>query len=189
MRSYPKRETTGRKQGGQKGHVGKGRKLKPLEQVKRVVANRPTACEQCGALLVGEDHHPQRHQVSELPRIEPEIIEYQLHTLTCLVCGRENQAEWPADMPKGSFGERLQATLGYLGGRFGVKPVPYLRRLSLGVATGNCFDRFRPLPRLFRFRQVRQIGLIFRRSLVCGQALLCEHLIPLLTSSGAAKGA
>jgi transposase len=120
VRSYPKREASGRKKGGQKGHAGKGRQLKPSEQVKRVIISRPTACKQCRALLLGEDPHPQRRQVSELPRIEPEIVEYQLHTLTCLVCGCENQAEWPADMPKGSFGERLQATLGYLGGRFGV---------------------------------------------------------------------
>jgi len=58
--------------------------------------------------------------VSELPRIEAEVIEYQLHTLTCCVCGAQNAAEWPADMPKGSFGERLQATIAYLGGRFGI---------------------------------------------------------------------
>ncbi len=118
--TYPKREPSQNQKGGQKGHHGRGRKLKPPEQVDRVVVSRPTNCRQCGTLLTGEDPHPQRHQVSEVPRIEAEVIEYQLHTLTCEVCGARNPAQWPAEMPKGSFGERLQALIGYLGGRFGV---------------------------------------------------------------------
>jgi transposase len=119
-RSYPKPEASGRKKGAQPGHAGKGRKLKPLEQVNRVVISKPVACTTCGTLLTGEDPQPVRHQVSELPRIEPEVIEYQLHTLACCVCGTRNVGEWPVDMPAGSFGERLQATIAYLGGRFGI---------------------------------------------------------------------
>ncbi len=119
-RTYPKPEASGRRKGAQPGHSGKGRKLKPAEQVSRVVISKPVACATCGALLMGEDPYPVRHQVSELPRVKPEVIEYQLHTLTCCACGAQNSAEWPADMPKGSFGERLQATVAYLGGRFGI---------------------------------------------------------------------
>jgi len=119
-RSYPKREPSGRKKGGQPGHPGKGRKLKPPGQVSRVVVSKPTVCQDCGTLLLGEDPHPQRHQVCELPRVEPQMIEYQLHTLTCCACGQENRAEWPVEMPRGSFGHRLQATIGYLCGRFGI---------------------------------------------------------------------
>jgi transposase len=51
-----------RKRGGQPGHRGKGRKLKPPEQVSRFVISRPIACEDCGALLLGEDPQPSRHQ-------------------------------------------------------------------------------------------------------------------------------
>jgi transposase len=119
-RNYPKPEPSGQKPGGQPGHSGRGRKLQPTEQVSRVVVSKPVICQACGALLVGEDIHPQRHQVSELPRIEPVIVEYQRHTLTCRACGVQNQSEWPAEMPVGSFGERLQATIGYLSGRFGI---------------------------------------------------------------------
>ena len=61
-----------------------------------------------------------RHQVTELPRVEPVVTEYQQHTLTCLVCGAQTQAQLPADVPAGAFGPRLQATIGYLAGRFGV---------------------------------------------------------------------
>lgn len=119
-RYTPKRERGRRKRGGQPGHEGKGRKLKPVEQVDKVIVSKPTACKDCGALLMGADPEPERRQVSELPKVKPQVIEYQRHQLTCLVCGQENQAEWPAEMPKGSFGERLQAMVAYLGGRFGV---------------------------------------------------------------------
>lgn len=117
---YPKKEASGQPKGGQQGHEGKGRKLKPLSRVNKVVVCKPTACVDCGALLMGEDCNAERHQVSELPRIVPEIVEYQKHTLTCLACGTKNHGEWPADMPRGSFGVRIQAMTGYLGGRFGI---------------------------------------------------------------------
>jgi transposase len=88
--------------------------------VRKIVKSLPTECQECGALLLGEDPQPERHQVSELPKIVPEIVEYQRHTLKCSACGTRNRAEWPKEMPKGSFGERLQGLIGYLGGRFGV---------------------------------------------------------------------
>jgi hypothetical protein len=97
-----------RKRGGQLGHKGRGRKLKPLEEVTRFVVSKPSECEKCGTLLLGEDRQPKRHQVCELPPIEPEIIEYQAHALTCLCCGYENRAPWPVEMPTGSFGPRTR---------------------------------------------------------------------------------
>jgi len=116
----PKRSPSGRKPGGQPGHMGHGRKLVSVEQVQRVIDLKPTGCDQCGALLMGEDAHPVRHQVTELPRVEPEVTEYRQHTLTCLACGAQTQAEFPAELPSGSFGPRVQATVSYLTGRIGV---------------------------------------------------------------------
>ena len=80
----PKRVSSGRKAGGQPGHAGHARPLKPLDQVQDVVELRPTTCGACGALLLGEDPQPQRHQVTELPRIEPHVTEYRSLDLTCL---------------------------------------------------------------------------------------------------------
>jgi transposase len=116
----PKRVRTGRKAGGQKGHKGHGRRLKAAEEVDRVEDIKPVSCGECGALLMGDDHQAARHQVTELPRIEPKVTEYRLHSLTCIGCGAKNKAEWPADMPKGSFGPGVQATVGYLAGRMGI---------------------------------------------------------------------
>jgi len=78
------------------------------------------ACCTCGALLLGDDPAPQCHQVTELPRVQPLVTEYRRHTLTCVACGTQTAGDWPADMPMGSFGPRLQATVGYLGGRMGM---------------------------------------------------------------------
>ena len=117
---YPKRTPSGRKAGGQPGHVGHTRPLKPLDQVQDIIELRPTSCGACGALLLGEDSQPQRHQVTELPRIEPHVTEYRRPTLTWLACGSETLGACPADMPSGDFGQHLQATTGYLSGRMGM---------------------------------------------------------------------
>jgi hypothetical protein len=87
--------------------------------VDQIIDVRPEQCGQCGTLLLGEDAEPERHQVTELPRITPVVTEYRRHCLWCVACGARTQAAWPATMPAGSFGPRVQATVGYLTGRIG----------------------------------------------------------------------
>jgi transposase len=111
---------SGRTSGGQPGHEGHGRKLKPESEVDQIIDVRPEQCEQCGTLLLGEDAEPERHQVTDVPRVAPIVTEYRQHCLPCVACGARTQAAWPARMPSGSFGPRLQATVGYLTGRIGV---------------------------------------------------------------------
>ena len=135
------RAKTGRKAGGQKGHEGHGRRLKAVEEVDHVVDIKPVCCGECGTLLMGDDQRPARHQVSELPRIEPVVTEYRLHSLTCIGCGAQTKAEWPADMPRGSFGPRVQATVGYLAGRMGTsqrdveETMESVFRVEMGLGT------------------------------------------------------
>jgi len=97
-----------------------GRKLKPPEQIQRMVVCKPETFGRCGALLLGECQQPQRHQVSELPRIELEFTEDQLHTLTCLACSTQTTGNWPKDIPEGSFGPWTQAMVGYLDLSYGM---------------------------------------------------------------------
>src|SRR5262249_26564665 len=108
-----------RKSGGQPGHEGHGRKLKAASEVEQLIDVRPEHCGQCGALLLGDDPAPERHQVTEVPRITPVVTEYRRHGLWGVACGARTQAAWPATMPAGSFGPRVQATVGYLTGRIG----------------------------------------------------------------------
>jgi transposase len=110
---------SGRTSGGQPGHEGHGRKLKPESEVDQVIDVRPEQCGQCGTLLLGDDAEPERHQVTDIPRITPVVTEYRRYCLWCVACGAWTQAPWPATMPVGSFGPRVQATVGYLTGRIG----------------------------------------------------------------------
>jgi transposase len=119
IRPRATKEPTGRKSGGQPGHEGHGRKLTPESEVDQILDVRPERCGQCGTLLLGEDGEPERHQVTDFPRITPVVTEYRRHCLWCVACGAWTQAAWPAAMPLGSFGPRVQATVGYLTGRIG----------------------------------------------------------------------
>ena len=62
-----------KKRGGQQGHRRNIRKLVPIEQCTEVVILMPDTCRRCGKELQGTDPQPYRHQVSELPKIEPII--------------------------------------------------------------------------------------------------------------------
>ncbi len=55
-----RREPSGKKQGGQVGHQGAGRSLKPVEEVDHVVDLRPLRCRQCGRRWQGDDPQPAR---------------------------------------------------------------------------------------------------------------------------------
>jgi transposase len=101
------------------GREGHGRKVRPESAVDQIIEVRPESCGQCGTLLLGEDAAPERHQVTEVPRFSPVVTEYRRQCLRCVVCGARTQAAWPTTMPKGSFGPRVQATVGYLTGRSG----------------------------------------------------------------------
>jgi hypothetical protein len=46
-----------------------------VEHVDEVIVRKPIRCEQCGALLLGEDPAPYRHPVTELPIVKPKVTE------------------------------------------------------------------------------------------------------------------
>src|SRR5215210_7785618 len=72
-----------RKPGGQPGHPKHERALIPTGDCQEVVPCLPTACRRCGEALAGADPEPLRHQVWELPVIQPLVTEYQRHRLVC----------------------------------------------------------------------------------------------------------
>lgn len=107
-----------RKRGGQPGHEGKTRELKPVDEVDSLVHLKPKECRGCGSQLSGEDPTPWRHQVTELPEIAAQTIEYQFHNLCCEECGMQNHMPWPDDVPKGAFGPRLQSVIALCSGKY-----------------------------------------------------------------------
>ncbi|MFM7640115.1 MAG: IS66 family transposase [Cyanobium sp.] len=111
-----KSKGSGRKRGGQDGHPGANRVLLPADQCADVIPHYPTTCRGCGEALSGEDPEPYRHQVVDIPKIVPFVIEHQLHRLICPHCHTSTCAELPEGVEKGNFGSQLSAYVGILGG-------------------------------------------------------------------------
>ena len=107
-----------RRRGGQPGHPGHTRTLIPVEDVDEVVVLKPTQCTHCQAPLSGDDPTPWRHQVIEIPPIKPVVTEYQWHQLACPACGAITRAPWPAGVPSGTYGPRVQATVALYTGSY-----------------------------------------------------------------------
>ncbi len=97
------------KPGGQPGHPRHERTLIPAEDCTSVVTLKPQRCRRCQTPLAGHDPAPLRHQVWELPEINPLVTEYQQHRLTCRRCGEATCAPLPPGVPTGQSGPRLVA--------------------------------------------------------------------------------
>lgn len=102
-----------RPRGGQPGHTKFERTLVPVEDCTTVITCVPQACRRCGKSLNGTDLEPIRHQVWELPEIQPIITEYQQHRLICS-CGCSTCGPLPLGVPTGQAGPRLIAFSGLL---------------------------------------------------------------------------
>jgi len=114
----PRRPRSGRHRGGQPGHPGQTRPLLPVEEVDEVVVLKPDQCSGCHAPLLGDDPTPFRHQVIEIPPIQPVVTEYQWHQLVCPDCGESTRAPWPQGVPSGTYGPRVHATVALYTGSY-----------------------------------------------------------------------
>ena len=110
-------DRSGRAQGAQPGHEGKGRELLPTAAVGEVIVHWPTGCE-CGYVFgagelvaVGE---PVRHQVEELPRLAVTVTEHQCPRVCCPGCGKRTRARLPSEVAASAFGPRFEAAVAVL---------------------------------------------------------------------------
>ena len=117
--SAPRRgkDPSGRKQGAQPGHEGRGRELLPTSAVDEVIVHWPSRCG-CGRefgegelVAVGD---PVRHQVEELPRLAVTVTEHQCPRVLCPGCGKRARAPLAADVAASAFGPRFQAAVAVL---------------------------------------------------------------------------
>ena len=102
-----KRKASAKTRGGQPGHKGSSRKL--LEPTVVIPSQAPIDSCICGE----HDWIPRgkilRHQVTELPEILPEVIEYQRQSYDCRCCGQSRFDEGPLKGTDSQFGPRLHA--------------------------------------------------------------------------------
>ena len=110
-----RREGEQRKAGGQPGHRGAGRELRPEDQIDEIVDHYPEACGGCGREFTSEQRRPRRrfgrHQVAELPPISVTWTEHRTHQLRCPGCLARTSARLPDGIGVCGFGARLQAAL------------------------------------------------------------------------------
>lgn len=143
-KARPKKPPSGRKPGGQPGHKRHQRELIPVDRVHEVVPCIPSECEKCGDHLHGVDPEPRRHQVAELPPVEPVVTEFQQHALGCDTCGHRTVGKLPAGVPTRAFGPTVDAVVAILMGvyRLTKRQVPELMldlfglRMSIGAVIG-----------------------------------------------------
>lgn len=108
------KKKSGKKRGGQPGHEGKSRELYPIEKCRESYDHHPTTCACCGESLNGEDANPYRHQIVEIPPIEPIVIEHRLHQLTCSRCGAKTRATLTDYINPSGYGVRVVAVVALL---------------------------------------------------------------------------
>lgn len=117
----PRKEKGKRKRGGQKGHKGHRRELLPEDQVRNIVDVHPDQCHNCGSSkLVAEGSEPLRHQVTDIPIIEPFTDEWRQHLGLCVDCGETTRAPLPVGVPRSNFGPGLVALVALLPGVYRV---------------------------------------------------------------------
>jgi transposase len=136
-KSSPKRKNrSGRKRGGQKGHKGHRRELLPAEAIRNTTEVYPDQCCRCGSRhMAAVDSEPLRHQVTDLPPVEPVTDEWRLHEGECQDCGAVTRAELPDGVPRGAFGPGVVGLVGLLTGayRLGKRAVKQILADLFGV--------------------------------------------------------
>jgi transposase len=114
----PRRPRGKRRRGGQPGHPGHTRTLLSVDEVDEIVVLKPEQCPDCHTPFSGDDPRPWRHQVLEIPPIKPVVTEYQWHQLVCPAWSEATRVPWPAGVPRGRYGPRVQATVALCTGAY-----------------------------------------------------------------------
>jgi transposase len=110
-----RREGEQRKAGGQSGHRGAGRDLRPEDQMDEIVDCYPDACGGCGRRFAEGQRRPGGRfggrQVAELPAISVIWTEHRTRQLRCRHCRARTSAGLPDTVGGCAFGPRLQAAI------------------------------------------------------------------------------
>jgi transposase len=88
------RVATGRKPGGQPGHVG--HTLHLVDEPDVIAVHAPVACPTCGQSLAEVPAlRRERRQVVDLPSVQVRVVEHQVETKCCPTCGTQTSGEFP----------------------------------------------------------------------------------------------
>lgn len=127
----PARVPRGRAKGAQPGHERHLRPTPDPDQISEVRDHYPENCPHCQASLSATWRDAcaiQTQYVWDIPLLLPHITAHHYHTLCCRSCGDLVTASRPADVPPGSFGPRIAASVALLHGRYRIsdREIPQL---------------------------------------------------------------
>ena len=108
------RKKSGKKPGGQLGHLGKTLELSPNPDI--TIVDSPTHCQHCAASLEGATLvEIEKHQVIDVPQPKLLTTEYQVETRCCSICQGKTRGEFP-DHAKSrvQYGATIKAWATYL---------------------------------------------------------------------------
>jgi transposase len=104
------RKKSDRKIGGQPGHKGSYRPLLAEAEVSNVVKCMPEKFCQCGGeIKLRRRKNPVRHQVFEMPKVEPIVTEYKQYRGECACCRTRFIGNLPEGVSKSILGPRAMA--------------------------------------------------------------------------------
>ena len=112
------RKVSGKKAGGQTGHLGQALRQVGAEEIDRVLVHRPKQCEKCQTALTGQPvlagYEPR--QVFELPPpYRLEVTEHQSYTIKCPACQHPTKAAFPKEVSNWvQYGAGFRAVAVYL---------------------------------------------------------------------------
>jgi transposase len=105
-----------KKRGARKGHQPYMRELLPEKFVKDRIPLKPQVCT-CGSTNIEDtDEEPMRHQIVDIPPIEPQVIEYVQYYFRCKDCGQLIYKPLPDNVKRQYFGPGVLAIVAVLTG-------------------------------------------------------------------------
>lgn len=135
-----KKKPSEKKQGAQNGHKGNSRAKVSPDEITEFIDIHPEKCPHCGEKKFNENPiSVEERQVTELPEIQPEITQYNIHTCACACCGKSVKAEIPLEA-QSAFGPRLKGFISLLTGELGVtkrKVVSLIGYLNITISVGS----------------------------------------------------
>lgn len=135
-----RKKFSGKKQGAQGGHKGFTRAMAPPEEVTEFRDIHPVQCPHCaGSNFLDTPVRTEFRQVTELPEVPPQVIQFNIHTDCCAGCGKEVKADIPKES-ESAFGPRLKGFISLLSGELGLtkrKVVTLTSYLNIRVSVGS----------------------------------------------------
>jgi transposase len=114
-----KKKRSGRKPGGQPGHVKHEREMVPPEHVDESTEAWPEQCEHCQVQLPKVSADAKVYQQFEIPVIKPLVRQITAHEVNCPGCGLRNRAPTTQEQRCG-YGPRVDAVVTTLMGNAAV---------------------------------------------------------------------